>query len=93
MARVVLAVPPARQRSRYPYRGAMRFRPFRGTPTLPAATVLLVKTLLVSLETLRTDIVLPPNDLSMRADEVPEHRVAIDDCEERAVIVIAAEVH
>jgi hypothetical protein len=52
-----------------------------------------VKTLLVSLETLRTDIVLPPNDLSMRADEVPEHRVAIDDCEERAVIVIAAEVH
>jgi hypothetical protein len=52
-----------------------------------------VKTLLVSLETLRTDIVLPPHNLSMRADEMPEHCVTVDDRKECSVIVVATEVH
>ena len=46
-----------------------------------------------SLETLRTNIVLPPHNLSMSADEMPEHCVAVDDRKECSVIVIATEVH
>lgn len=59
----------------------------------PCVSALLVMAFSLSLEPLRPDITLPSNDLIVRADEVPEHRIAVDDGEERSMVVVLPEVH
>ena len=59
----------------------------------PCVSALLVMAFSLSLEPLRPDITLPPHDLIVRANEVPEHRIAIGDGEERSMIVVLPEVH